>query len=141
MLKFGDKFRGLIITGPNTGAKTAALKTVGLLTLMVMCGLLVPVAENSKISVFDNILVDIGDGQSIEGSLSTFSSHMLNIVSIILDTVNSKSLVLMDGVGSGTDPGEGASLAVAIIEDILSKNACFAATTHYTELKMYALET
>ncbi len=138
-IEFGEKFKGLIITGPNTGGKTVALKTVGLLTLMVMCGILIPVAENSKISVFDNILVDIGDGQSIESSLSTFSSHMLNIVSI-LETVNNKSLVLMDELGSGTDPEEGAALAVAIIEDILNKNACFAATTHYTELKMYALE-
>lgn len=136
----GEEYGTLIITGPNTGGKTVVLKTVGLLTLMTMCGLLIPVSDGSKISIYKNILVDIGDQQSIEQSLSTFSSHMNRVVEI-LEKADEKSLVLLDELGSGTDPVEGAALAVAIIEDLKSNRSTTITTTHYQELKMYALNT
>lgn len=110
----------LIITGPNTGGKTVALKTAGLLTLMTMCGLLIPVSDGSKVSIFNNILADIGDNQSIEHNLSTFSSHTNKVIEII-DLADENSLILLDELGSGTDPVEGAALAIAIIEKLKSK--------------------
>ncbi len=136
----GEDYSGVVITGPNTGGKTVALKAVGLFSLMAQCGLHVPVEEGSVFSMHANILCDIGDGQSISENLSTFSAHIQNIVSI-LEQATQESLVLLDELGSGTDPAEGMGIAVAILEELRKKGCLFLATTHYPEIKEYAKNT
>ncbi|RLQ95448.1 endonuclease MutS2 [Falsibacillus albus] len=136
-IEMGEGNDALVVTGPNTGGKTVALKTVGLLTLMVQAGFHIPAEEGSEICIFQKVLVDIGDGQSIEQNLSTFSSRIVNIISILKEA-NERSLLLIDEIGSGTDPSEGMGLATAILEELYNKGAMMLATTHYNEIKEFA---
>lgn len=135
----GEGYDALVITGPNTGGKTVTVKTVGLLTIMAMSGMHIPVAEESEIAIFEKIFVDIGDGQNIEQSLSTFSSRVKNIIKILAETTP-QTLVLLDELGSGTDPAEGMGLATSILEELFNKGATLLATTHYSEIKRFAVE-
>jgi DNA mismatch repair protein MutS2 len=136
-IRLGDGYRSLLITGPNTGGKTVALKTVGLLTLMAQSGLLIPAAEGSSLAVFRSVEVDIGDDQSLDSSLSTFSSHLRNVIDILAHA-GSHTLVLLDELATGTDPGEGVGLSIAVLEELYRRGCVMMATTHFNEIKEYA---